>query len=102
MLADCKLSTKGCLQMCVEGLLENLKKYPEVIFLILLSTIHANNLTFIKDKRSTWMCMQKLGSSHPHLTLLIVPYLLSIHPFLDLPEPDVEDPACILLFSNQI
>jgi integrator complex subunit 4 len=32
MLADCKLSTKGCLQMCVEGLLENLKKYPEVIF----------------------------------------------------------------------
>jgi hypothetical protein len=30
---------------------------------------------------------------------LIVPYLLSIHPFLDLPEPDVEDAACILSFS---
>ncbi|XP_059486442.1 integrator complex subunit 4 [Neocloeon triangulifer] len=80
MLAACKLSTKGCLQMCVESLLENLKKYPE-------------------DKRSTWQCLQKLGTSHPYLTLPLVPALLGIHPFLDLPEPDVEDPAyvCMLI-----
>lgn len=30
MLAACHLSTKDCLQMCVEKLLENLKKYPQV------------------------------------------------------------------------
>lgn len=30
MLAACRLSTKGCLQMCVESLLDNLKKYPQV------------------------------------------------------------------------
>ncbi|XP_065337471.1 integrator complex subunit 4 [Cloeon dipterum] len=80
MLATCKLSTKGCLQMCVDNLLVNLNKYPE-------------------DKRSTWQCLQKLGSSHPYLTLQLVPSLLSIHPFMDLPEPDVEkaEYACILI-----
>lgn len=30
MLASSSLSTKGCLQMCVESLLDNLKKYPQV------------------------------------------------------------------------
>jgi len=38
---------------------------------------------------------------HPELTLPLVPELLNIHPFFDMPEHDVEDPACILfqLFS---
>jgi len=31
MLAACRLSTKGCLKMCVENLLDNLKKYPQVM-----------------------------------------------------------------------
>jgi hypothetical protein len=30
MLSACRLSSKGCLQMCVESLLDNLKKYPMV------------------------------------------------------------------------
>jgi len=30
MLSACHLSSKGCLQMCVESLLDNLKKYPMV------------------------------------------------------------------------
>jgi len=30
MLSSCRLSSKGCLQMCVESLLDNLKKYPMV------------------------------------------------------------------------
>nr|CAD7263757.1 unnamed protein product [Timema shepardi] len=77
MLASCRLSSKNCLQMCVESLLENLKKYP-------------------MDRRSTWHCLQKIGQSHPELTLPLVPELLAIHPFFDTPEPDVEDPACIL------
>ncbi|KAG8251766.1 Integrator complex subunit 4 [Homalodisca vitripennis] len=80
MLASCSLSTKGCLQMCVESLLDNLKKYPQ-------------------DKKSTWRCMQRIGSRHPELTLPLVPELLSIHPFFDTAEADVEDPAyiCILM-----
>ncbi|KAF4521167.1 hypothetical protein B566_EDAN011617 [Ephemera danica] len=80
MLGASRLATKGCLQMCVDKLLENLKKYPE-------------------DKRSMWACAQRLGSSHPQLVLPLVPALLSSHPFLDLSEPDVEDPAyvCILI-----
>uniref|UniRef100_A0A1B6E309 Integrator complex subunit 4 n=1 Tax=Clastoptera arizonana TaxID=38151 RepID=A0A1B6E309_9HEMI len=80
MLAACTLSTKGCLQMCVESLLDNLKKYPQ-------------------DRKSTWGCLKKIGSRHPELTLPLVPELLAIHPFFDTPEPDVEDPAyiCILI-----
>lgn len=80
MLSACRLSTKDCLQMTVESLLENLKKYPQ-------------------DKRSTWRCFQKVGEGHPELTLPLVPELLAIHPFFDTPEPDVEDPICILLLS---
>jgi integrator complex subunit 4 len=80
MLSSCRLSSKGCLQMCVESLLDNLKKYP-------------------MDRRSTWRCLQKVGQAHPELTLPLVPELLAIHPFFDTPEPDVEDPAyiCILI-----
>ncbi|XP_071440620.1 integrator complex subunit 4 [Hetaerina americana] len=80
MLAACRLSTKGCLQMCVQSLLDNLKKYPQ-------------------DRRSTWHCLKSIGERHPELTLPLVPELLSIHPFFDMPEPDVEDPAyiCILI-----
>lgn len=80
MLSSCRLSSKGCLQMCVESLLDNLKKYP-------------------MDRRSTWRCLQKIGQAHPELTLPLVPELLAIHPFFDTPEPDVEDPAyiCILI-----
>ncbi|KAK3907732.1 Integrator complex subunit 4 [Frankliniella fusca] len=80
MLAACRLSTKSCLQMCVEALLDNLKKYPQ-------------------DRRSLWRCFQRIGSMHPELTLPLVPELLNIHPFFDMPEHDVEDPAyiCILI-----
>lgn len=41
-------------------------------------------------------CLQKLGERHPYLTLPLVPELLSLHPFLDMTEQNVEDPACIL------
>ncbi|PNF19739.1 hypothetical protein B7P43_G14759 [Cryptotermes secundus] len=80
MLSACRLSSKGCLQMCVESLLDNLKKYP-------------------MDRRSTWRCLQRIGQAHPELTLPLVPELLAIHPFFDTPEPDVEDPSyiCILI-----
>ena len=47
-----------------------------------------------KDKRSIWRCLQLLGFCHPDLTLLLVPELLTIHPFFDMPEADIEDPLC--------
>ncbi|BES97293.1 integrator complex subunit 4 [Nesidiocoris tenuis] len=78
MLAACFLSTKDCLQMCIENLLDNLKKYPQ-------------------DKKSTWTCVKEIGSKHSDLTLPLVPPLLGIHPFFDTPEPDVEDPHYITL-----
>jgi integrator complex subunit 4 len=40
--------------------------------------------------------MQRIGQFHPELTLPLTPTLLSVHPFFDVAEPDVEDPACIL------
>ncbi|EFX70011.1 hypothetical protein DAPPUDRAFT_328539 [Daphnia pulex] len=80
MLGACRLSTKACLKLCVQALLDNLKRYSQ-------------------DKRSIWRCLQLLGPRHPDLTLLLVPELLTVHPFFDMPEADVEDPSyvCVLL-----
>ncbi|KAI5745495.1 hypothetical protein M8J76_011490 [Diaphorina citri] len=76
ILASCRLSTKNCLQMCVSSLLDNLKKYPQ-------------------DKKSLYHCLQKMGASHPSLTLPLVHTLLAIHPFFDTAEKSVDDPAYI-------
>lgn len=78
LLGSCCLSTKAGLKACVDNLLENLKRYPQ-------------------DKRSIWRCLRSLGGKHPYLTLPLVPEMLGIHPYFDLPEPDVEDPAYISL-----
>lgn len=75
MLSNCRLSSKTALKTCVVNLLDNLKRYPQ-------------------DKNSIWNCFKKLGSNHPHLTLALVPDLLGIHPFLDLPETSLEDNGC--------
>lgn len=69
------MSTTAGLNMCVEKLLDNLKRYPQ-------------------DKRSTYRCLQKVGSQHPELVLPLVPQFLNIHPFFDMAEPDVETPQC--------
>lgn len=80
MLGTCRISTTYGLKMCVDKLLDNLKKYPN-------------------DKRSTYRCLQKIGSCHPHLVMPLVPQLLNIHPFFDTAEPDVENPQylCLLI-----
>jgi integrator complex subunit 4 len=75
MLGNCKLFSKTALKTCIVNLLENLKRYPQ-------------------DKNSIWKCFQRLGSNHPYLTLPLVPDLLGIHPFLDLPETSLEDNGC--------
>ncbi|CAG9865327.1 unnamed protein product [Phyllotreta striolata] len=80
MLASCKMSTSAGLKMCVEKLLENLNRYPQ-------------------DKRSTYRCLQRIGSQHPELVLPLVPQFLNIHPFFDTAEPDVDNPqyVCLLI-----
>ncbi|XP_075535942.1 integrator complex subunit 4 [Dermacentor variabilis] len=84
VLGGCCLSTKAGLKACVDALLDNLKRYPQ-------------------DKRSLWRCLRLLGLRHPYLALPLVPELLGIHAYFDLPEPDVEDPAymstLILVFN---
>lgn len=40
--------------------------------------------------------MKNLGQRHSILTLALVPELLAIHPMFETPEPNVEDPSCIL------
>lgn len=83
MLASCRLSTTAGLKMCVEKLLENLKKYPQ-------------------DKRSTYTCLQKVGMQHPELVLPLVPQFLCIHPFFDMAEPDVDNPQCNYFIFNSV
>ncbi|XP_050295660.1 integrator complex subunit 4 [Anthonomus grandis grandis] len=78
MLASCRMSTTAGLKMCVEKLLDNLKKYPQ-------------------DKRSTYRCLQSVGARHPELVVPLVPHFLNIHPFFDMAEPDVENPHYICL-----
>ncbi|XP_034841372.1 integrator complex subunit 4 [Maniola hyperantus] len=80
MLGSCTVASKTCLEMCIDKILENLKRYPQ-------------------DKRSTFRCVQQMGSKHATLVLPLATRLLAVHPFFDMPEPDVEDPAymCVLI-----
>ncbi|KAA8579382.1 hypothetical protein FQN60_016812 [Etheostoma spectabile] len=75
------VSTKECIQLALLELLKNLNKYPT-------------------DRNSVWKCLKFLGSRHPTLVLPLVPELLSTHPYFDTPEPDMDDPACILKISK--
>lgn len=102
ILTSCSFVTKDCLQMCVVNLLDSLKKYPQVKSKFSRRIVH--NLIGVglylefhfQDKKSIWNCFHKMGCLHASLTLPLVPELLAIHPFFDTPEPNVDDPACIL------
>ncbi|XP_041974332.1 integrator complex subunit 4 [Aricia agestis] len=80
MLGSCTVASKTCLEMCIEKILENLKRYPQ-------------------DKRSTFRCVQRMGVAHASLVLPLTARLLAAHPYIDTPEPDVDDPAyiCVLI-----
>lgn len=75
MLGACKVSTRACLTMVVQKVLDVLSKYPQ-------------------DKLSAFGCMQKIGLKHPELCMSLTPQLIQDHPFFDSAEKDVEDPAC--------
>lgn len=80
MLGACKVSTKACLSLVVQKVLDVLLKYPE-------------------DRLSTFGCMQRVGQKHPEICMSLTPQLLQDHPFFDSAERDVEDPSyvCILI-----
>ncbi|CRK98495.1 CLUMA_CG011852, isoform A [Clunio marinus] len=80
MFGACKVSTRACLTMVVQKILDVLSKYPQ-------------------DKLSAYGCLQKVGSKHPELCMSLTPQLLQVHPFFDSAEKDVEDPTyvCVLI-----
>lgn len=75
MLGACKVSTRACLTLVVQKVLDVLSKYPQ-------------------DKLSAFGCMQRVGLKHPELCMSLTPQLIQDHPFFDSAEKDVEDPAC--------
>lgn len=68
--------TKDCVKMCLNHLLENLKRYPQ-------------------DKKSIWKCLEGVGKNHPWVVLPLVPTLLAMHPFFDTSEQDPEDASYV-------
>lgn len=75
MLGACKVSTKACLNMVIQKVLDVLSKYPQ-------------------DKLSAFGCMQRVGQKHPELCMALTSQMLQDHPFFDIAERDVEDPSC--------
>jgi len=41
--------------------------------------------------------MMNLGQHHSSLVVAMTPDLLSLHPYFECVEPDIDDPACILV-----
>lgn len=44
----------------------------------------------------------RVGSRHPSFVLMLAPQLIQAHPFLEQAEPNIDDPACILIFKTII
>lgn len=78
MLGACKVASEESLRSCVMILQENLNRHSE-------------------DRIPIWRSLQYLGRNHPHFVSSLVTELLGIHPFLELPEPSIEDPSYISL-----
>lgn len=76
LLSNCSLTSKYCLNITIMRLLKNLNKYPQ-------------------DKLSIWKAYRHIGLHHGQLVYLLVPHLLSCHPYFDMPEPNMDDPGYI-------
>lgn len=85
LLGNCKLATKSALKRCTQFLFNNYKKYQI-------------------DLKSIWKCFQLLGKNHAKFVLPLMNNFLSLHPFFDMPEPDMDDPMyiarLILIFNG--
>nr|XP_039261782.1 integrator complex subunit 4-like [Styela clava] len=76
LLSNCTLTSKFCLNDTIMKLLKNLNKYPQ-------------------DRMSIWKAYKHIGKHHSQLVYLLVPHLLSCHPYFDMPEPKMDDPGYI-------
>jgi integrator complex subunit 4 len=85
LLATCKLATKIGLKKTAQALFQNLRKYPG-------------------DKHSIWRCFQNLGRNHSKFVMSLIPYLVTLHPFMDFTEPDMNDiyyaSSLIMIFNG--
>ncbi|BHF78543.1 Integrator complex subunit 4 [Sparganum proliferum] len=76
LLSRCRLVSPPCLLSLLDGLLSNLRRYPD-------------------DRDSIWKCAASVGSRHPTFVEVCVSSLLRTHPWLSDQEPFREDPAYI-------
>uniref|UniRef100_A0A183SVW9 Integrator complex subunit 4 n=1 Tax=Schistocephalus solidus TaxID=70667 RepID=A0A183SVW9_SCHSO len=76
LLSRCRLVSPPCLLSLLDGLLSNLRRYPD-------------------DRDSIWKCAASVGSRHPAFVEVCVSSLLRTHPWLSDQEPFREDPAYI-------
>lgn len=74
ILSKCRLSSAPCLISLLDGLLRNLRRYPQ-------------------DRNSLWQCAAFVGKRHPVYVESCLASLLRIHSWLSSPEPNWEDPA---------
>ena len=72
LIGSCQMESTSALRSSIELLSNNLNKNP-------------------KDKPSIWKCFMNLGLHHPQFVSTLVNELIGIHPFLELPEPSLED-----------
>lgn len=116
LLCYTNVSTKECIQLALLELLKNLAKYPtdrNSVWKWVYKLYFCSAVQFALTSDSCMLlntphpptppdrCLKFLGARHPTLVLPIVPELLSTHPYFDTPEPDMDDPACILPSSTR-
>ncbi|CAH8614278.1 unnamed protein product [Schistosoma haematobium] len=74
LLSQCRLASAPCLISLLDGLLQNLRRYPE-------------------DRDNLWRCAASVGRNHPIFVETCLSSLLRTHSWLNGPEPVKEDPA---------
>ncbi|CAL8070672.1 unnamed protein product [Calicophoron daubneyi] len=74
LLSRCRLASAPCLVSLLDGLLRNLRRYPQ-------------------DRDSLWRCAASVGRRHPVFVETCLSSLLRTHSWLSGPEPNWEDPA---------
>jgi integrator complex subunit 4 len=80
MLGACKVSTRTCLNLVVDKVLDVLSKYPQ-------------------DRLSAYGCLQRVGFKHPELCMSLTPQLIQDHPFFDNVDKNIEEePECKLTY----
>ncbi|KAM7543149.1 hypothetical protein Aperf_G00000005411 [Anoplocephala perfoliata] len=78
LLARCRLASPPCLLSLVDGLMLNMRVYPE-------------------DRESIWRCSAAVGRRHPVFTELSLASLLRAHLWFAEDEPSKEDPIYIIV-----